>query len=548
MRTLNMVAEDAASPQGPGFWMYTLIEFHGRLSRSDKRPANPGRYDLLFQLHPSADGNAALWSENLKGIEVAPGGFYYVTLGQKSPLSASLFAAPRWLSARVIVGGKRADEHSSRVPLLGQIVCLGELVSQIDARVQAVEGALAGLEASRRQVREGAPATKLKEWADDVAARLTTLEAQGGGLGGGQLSDLVLRLEAIDGDEGRLTHIEDELEDIVGKDGDLVDLNERMDLLEARAPELIANLRAREGETGRERLDQMDQSIRQLHLRLAEADRTLIELRAALQSLREAPPGPEAIGAVKRAGDSMTGNLTISRGGLDLTTGSLTAKAAEIASIEAANQVKTARVVTESLDLRGDLSADTGKRALQIRLIEGRQGGARRDGPLHLNTRGGAEVVIGNTEQRSGVEVLGPVSADPGAPGGGAVATLFRAEGELVAGDVVRVSESDADRVTRCKEAGDRAVIGVICERPAVLLGGPGRDGHVAVAIQGVCLVRVDTSAGPVRAGDLLMAGPTPGTAVSAPEGGAPAGAIFGKALEGTHAGRGAVRALIGSR
>lgn len=528
--------------------MYTLIEFHGRLSRSDKRPANPGRYDLLFQLHPSADGNATLWSENLKGIEVAPGGFYYVTLGQKAPLSAALFAAPRWLSVRVIVGGKRSDEHSSRVPMLGQVVCLGELVQQLDARVQSLETALGSLEVTRRSARDGGPAGRLTDWADEVTGRLGTLEAQGGGAAGGQVADLILRLEAIDGEEGRLTRIEDELEDIVGKDGDLVDLNERMDLLEGRAPELIANLRAREGETGRERLNQLDEVVRQLQQRITDADRALVELRVALQTLRESPPGPEAIGAVKKSGDAMSGNLTIQRGGLDLTTGSINAKSAEIASIEASNQLKTAKAVVEAIDLRGDLSADTGKRAIQVRLIEGRQGGARRDGPLHLNTRGGAEVVVGNAEQRAGVEVFGPVSTDPGAPGGGAVATLFKADGELSPGDVVRVLDGDPGRVTRSVLEADRAAIGVVCERPAVLLGGPLRDGHVAVAIQGVCAVRVDASERPLRPGDSLVAGKSPGHAAASADPAGQAGAIIGKALEGLDTGRGLVRALIGGR
>ena len=528
--------------------MYTLIEFHGRLSRSDKRPANPGRYDLLFQLHPSPDATATLWSENLKGIEVAPGGFYYVTLGQKAPLSAALFASTRWLSVRVIVGGKRSDEHSSRVPMLGQVVCLGELVQQLDARVQSLESALSTLESSRRSGRELSPGGRLKEWADDVSGRLSTLEAEGGAPHSTQVAELVLRLEAIDGEDGKLTRIEDELDDIVGKDGDLVDLNERMDALEARAPELIANLRAREGETGRERIQKMEEAIRALSQRLAESDQALLELRQALKSLKDSPAGPEAIGAVKRSGDAMSGQLTIQRGGLDVATGTLSAKSAEISNLEVATQVKTAKVVAEALDLRGDLTVDTGKRAVQVRMVEGRQGGARKDGPLHLNTRGGAEVVIGNAESRSGVEVFGALFTDPGAPGGGAVASAFRGDDELVEGDVVRVNDGDPSRVSRASRPGDRSVIGVVCTRPAVLLGGPLRTGFVAVAVQGVSPVRVDATASAIRPGDLLVAGSHPGHAVAVTDPAASAGAIIGKALEGLETGRGVVRALIGGR
>ena len=167
-------------------------------------------------------------------------------------------------------------------------------------------------------------------------------------------------------------------------------------------------------------------------------------------------------------------------------------------------------------------------------MVEGRQGGARKDGPLHLNTRGGAEVVIGNAESRSGVEVFGALFTDPGAPGGGAVASAFRGDDELVEGDVVRVNDGDPSRVSRASRPGDRSVIGVVCTRPAVLLGGPLRTGFVAVAVQGVSPVRV--------------AGPHPGHAVAVTDPAASAGAIIGKALEGLETGRGVVRALIGGR
>lgn len=524
--------------------MYTLIEFHGRLSRSDKRPANPGRYDLLFQLHPSGEGSASLWSESLKGVEVAPGGFYYVTLGQKTPLSASLFnAEPRWLSVRVIAGGKRSDEHSSRVPVLGQLISLADMVQQIDARVQQVESALTGIGSPRSGRREGGPA-QLREWAQELADRLQALEENGGGARGGQVEQLFLRLEAIDGEEGRLTHLEDELEDIVGPDGDLVDLNERMDLLEDRAPDLIANLRAREGESGKERLKGIDESIRGLRDRLTEVDRTLIELRAALQAAREAPPaGPEAIGAVKKSGDTMTGALTIQRGGLDLPSGTLTARNAEIATLEAANQIKSARVVTEAIDLRGDLLVDSAKRTLQVRHVEGRHGSGKRDGPLHLNARGGAEVVVGNAEQRAGLEVFGVVSAAGVALPSGPVGQVFKGSG-LSTGDVV-VLESGGQKVAHAAQAGDRRVVGVLCSGASVVLGGSGGDSAVVVALAGVVPCKVE---GPVTAGDALVCGAEPGYGRASADPSQDAGAIFGKALEGLESGRGTIRVLIAPR
>jgi len=525
--------------------MYTLIEFHGRLSRSDKRPANPGRYDLLFQLHATVDGTAAIWSETVRGVEVAPGGFYYVALGQKAPLVANFFTSgPRWLSVRVIIGGKRSDEHSSRVPLLGQVVSLADLAQQLDARVAQIENTLSNLGAPRGASRD--PGGGLREWASDVTARLNGIEERGGGLSGDLINRLHLRLEAIDGDEGRLTRIEDELEDIVGTDGDIVDLNERMDLLEAQAPDLIANLRQRESESGRERINQMDDAIRALHDRFVEVDRTLVELRAAIQALREEPPpGPEAIGALKKSGDTMSGALTIQKGGLNIASGGLTARSAEIASVEAATQVKTARVVTEAVDLRGDLVVDSAKRFVQVRHVEGRHGSGKRDGPLHLNARGGAEVVVGNDEQRAGMHVHGLTSADGAVLGGGPLAVTLEASGKPRPGDVVVL---DGGKVALCALTGDPRVIGVVAASPALLLGGPANDGRVAVATHGVTPCRVDASATPIRPGDRLVCGSTSGHARSA-EGLEPAaGAILGKALEGLESGQATIQVLLTPR
>lgn len=528
--------------------MYTLIEFHGRLSRSDKRPANPGRYDLQFQLHPSADGNATLWSESLKGVDVAPGGFYYVTLGQRSSLSASLFAnGPRWLSVRVVAGGKRSEEHSSRVPVLGQIVCLGDLVHQLEGRVQQIEGALQGINPRGSRREGGVP--PLREWAEDLADRVRTLEEQGGGAPGGQIEQLLLRLDAIDGEEGRLTRIEDELDDIVGTDGDLIDLNERMDLLEERAPDLIANLRAREGETGRERMNQMEDALRALRERLVDMDRTVVELRAAIQKLHEAPlPAPEAIGAVRKSGDTLSGPLTIQRGGLDVHSGAITARSAEIASLESATQVKTARLVTDALDLRGDLLVDSAKRVLQVRSVEGRHSSGKRDGPLHLNTRGGAEVVVGNAEQRKGMDVFGPIAADTASVRSGVVAQVFRGGAALSAGDVVAVDAADAGRVAHPGGAADRGVVGVVCDAAGLVLGGPLGSGSVAVALYGVVSARAEAESAPIRPGDSLISSAVAGHARACGDLAADAGAILGKALEGLESGRGTIRVLLSAR
>ena len=84
--------------------------------------------------------------------------------------------------------------------------------------------------------------------------------------------------------------------------------------------------------------------------------------------------------------------------------------------------------------LRGDFTVDSASRALQVRSIEGRQASARRDGALHLNARGGAEVVIGNDASEKGARIHGTVRADGlVAQTSGGMAQLFHATGALTA-------------------------------------------------------------------------------------------------------------------
>ena len=73
-----------------------VLEFHGRLSRVDKRPANPGAYCLQFQLHGHQKGGGkrdrVYWEETLDNIQVAAGGFYRVILGRTAPVPANALA------------------------------------------------------------------------------------------------------------------------------------------------------------------------------------------------------------------------------------------------------------------------------------------------------------------------------------------------------------------------------------------------------------------------------------------------------------------------
>ena len=112
--------------------MDSLIEFHGRLPRADKRPANPGRYDILFRLHSRAQGEKPIWSEKLESVDVLPGGFFRVVLGQETPIENGVFAeSPRWLAIHVVRRGRIAAEMGPRIPLVGTMVQLTQGVNDL---------------------------------------------------------------------------------------------------------------------------------------------------------------------------------------------------------------------------------------------------------------------------------------------------------------------------------------------------------------------------------------------------------------------------------
>ncbi len=148
-------------------------------------------------------------------------------------------------------------------------------------------------------------------------------------------------------------------------------------------------------------------------------------------------------------------------------------------------------------------------------------------------------------------------------------------------GDVLAM---DPDQTGRCRPSrlmGDRAVVGVVASDPGVLLGadmtrllagepelrialqeataaGDRREEqavwkelesrfrakHAPVALSGTVMVKVDAGYGDIAAGDLLIASPTPGHAMRAPDP-APEGAVIGKALEPLVKGTGLIRMIV---
>jgi hypothetical protein len=194
------------------------------------------------------------------------------------------------------------------------------------------------------------------------------------------------------------------------------------------------------------------------------------------------------------------------------------------------------------LDVRGD--ADT-----RIR-IDGStssglyftRGGA--DSGTFRSTATGLEVWTSNANlalalQGTGAHFTGNVLVD------GNISARYQDVAEWVSGPPLPagtvVVAQDSNRVIASDTAYDTRVVGVVSDRPAVLLGERGA-GKIKVAHSGRVRVKV---MGPVVAGDLLVASSTTGHAMrSAPQEVKP-GTMLGKALESQGAGQGVVLTLL---
>lgn len=508
--------------------MAHVLEFNGRLTRSDKRPANPGTYDLGFALHASVGDDEPVWSENARGVDVVPGGFFRVVLGRSQPLSGELFAeGPQWLAVRVIRGRQMEEETGPRVPVAGGQLLLWERVDRIEGRMG-----------------EGDVGERLQGLVDELRERLESLESEVEDSDlSPRLAELDQRLSALDGEEGRVTHIEDELEDLIGPEGDVVDLNERMDLIEGKEPHLLAQLRARVSEAERERVKTLRNELDHAQAELRSLKAGFAALQDLIAKLQAAPaPSPDAVGAVSRQGDVMTGGLTINRGGLEVLSGGVTCRGATVNSLEASVQVKAPKVIADALELRGDMTVDNSHRALQIRLIEGRQGSSRKDGALHLNGRSGGEVLVGTPEEAKGMQIHGPVTGGSFGADGAGLAQAFDVYGSIEPGQVACM-RPDGTKVEFSKGVGDRALIGVCVEQAGLSVGGTTVGGRALVVLQGIAEVRAE---GPLQVGTLLTSGPDGVARAADPDG--PAGAVLGKAMAPLGEGTGTVAVLVNVR
>jgi hypothetical protein len=160
-------------------------------------------------------------------------------------------------------------------------------------------------------------------------------------------------------------------------------------------------------------------------------------------------------------------------------------------------------------------------------------------------------VTIGTTTPAGMLHVAGDVVVD------GNIGAKYQDVAEwvptiarLTPGAVVIVDSGHTNRVQESDRAYDIRVVGVVSDRPGILLG-EGGDDKVKVAHSGRVKVKVDATFGAIAAGDLLVSSSIPGYAMrSEPVKIGDAnmhrpGTILGKALESLDSGQGEILVLL---
>ena len=150
----------------------------------------------------------------------------------------------------------------------------------------------------------------------------------------------------------------------------------------------------------------------------------------------------------------------------------------------------------------------------------------------------------------------GNVFADGTFNGGGAdLAEAFPVEGltsEYEPGDVLIVSTSVNQTVTKSTEPYSTLVAGVYATKPGVLLSENGIGGiageQIPTGVVGVIPTKVTSEGGPIRRGDLLVTSSLAGHAMKADPAKLGFGMVIGKALEPFEGDSGVIKVLVSVR
>ena len=489
-----------------------------------------------------------LWAETVEGVDVAPGGFYHIVLGEEAPLSPDLFGSkPLFLATRVMRGEKLAPESTHRVPVLALSLRNNTVLGDVHDRLRSIEERLFELgvtdrlgKRTRRADRGAFPEMRLA--VEDLVERVGRVEVAGDRFetsADTRLGMLESRTSVLDNeDTGRVTRLEDEITDIVGPDGDVVDLNDRMDRVES-----IAGL---EGLVAQSPVGPpSDDSVTDLERRLINVETLVADLPDEPGEVPIVGVTADTLRVVKRSGDVMTGGLTINRGGLEVKSGGIIARSAALSSLSVENTVRTDRLIADGLELRGDLTVDSPRRVLQVRGIEGRMGSAREDGPLHLNSRGGDAVLVGNPDTQGGMVVHGATASNRIDLLESGCAEVFQTGKSLMPGTVVCLAAAGKRKVQACRAIGDTRVLGVVVESAGLLSGDNTGPKAVRVALFGSVQCRVEADSSPVEVGDLLTSSNVTGHARRVEPAELQSGALVGKALAPLKSGKDVIPIVV---
>lgn len=204
------------------------LAYCGRLLKEDGRPVPAGRYTLRLSLHSDGRIGRSSWSEVQERIEVAEGGVFSVCLGASTPMeSKQFFNRARWVGVRRIVDGVEEPEHTPRVCVMGTSLQLADLMAQVQTQLQAHQELLERYES-------GPSPRSLAQRLAAIERKTEDLESGDLGQLRAQIATLISQAESLLSEGGRLDQIEDRLEDLDGPDGDIIDVNMRMDRLESQ--------------------------------------------------------------------------------------------------------------------------------------------------------------------------------------------------------------------------------------------------------------------------------------------------------------------------